>query len=222
VLEADARDERCESRGLFPLVSPVAKVEVVHDLGDLLQRLIVAPHARQQNFEGAEIAFVGELGVEHVEAELPGLGFVPFGLDVLELRFGIDEAADQPRASDAVDVDPLSGDPGPTSHVRQRRHFGPALGARRARRAQLVLGGLKQALEGSAARRTEVIDGDDLLEQMMALTRCSPPEVDVIVAEDLSRVTRDLADGAMLFRRLQDEGLPPRPAGRKAERRSLG
>lgn len=44
-------------------------------------------------------------------------------------------------------------------------------------------------------------------EAMMALTKSTPPAVDVIVAEDLSRVTRDLADGAMLFRRLQFLGV---------------
>jgi DNA invertase Pin-like site-specific DNA recombinase len=44
-------------------------------------------------------------------------------------------------------------------------------------------------------------------EAMMSLTKLTPPAVDVIVAEDLSRVTRDLADGAMLFRRLQFLGV---------------
>ena len=44
-------------------------------------------------------------------------------------------------------------------------------------------------------------------EAMMALTKGTPPALDVIVAEDLSRVTRDLADGAMLFRRLQFQGV---------------
>jgi site-specific DNA recombinase len=44
-------------------------------------------------------------------------------------------------------------------------------------------------------------------EAMMALTNGAKPAVDVIVAEDLSRVTRDLADGAMLFRRLQFQGV---------------
>src|SRR5262249_45266852 len=44
-------------------------------------------------------------------------------------------------------------------------------------------------------------------EAMMALTKASPPAIDVIVAEDLSRITRDLADGALLFRRLQFVGV---------------
>jgi site-specific DNA recombinase len=44
-------------------------------------------------------------------------------------------------------------------------------------------------------------------EAMMALTSGSRPAIDVIVAEDLSRITRDLADGALLFRRLQFLGV---------------
>jgi site-specific DNA recombinase len=44
-------------------------------------------------------------------------------------------------------------------------------------------------------------------EAMMALTSGTPPAIDVIVAEDLSRITRDLADGALLFRRLQYLGV---------------
>src|SRR5215471_2275375 len=44
-------------------------------------------------------------------------------------------------------------------------------------------------------------------ESMMGLTTGSHPANDVIVAEDLSRITRDLADGAMLFRRLQFLGV---------------
>jgi site-specific DNA recombinase len=44
-------------------------------------------------------------------------------------------------------------------------------------------------------------------EAMMALTSATPPAIDVIVAEDLSRITRDLADGALLFKRLQYLGV---------------
>src|SRR5205814_6336688 len=44
-------------------------------------------------------------------------------------------------------------------------------------------------------------------EAMMGLTTGPSPAIDVIVAEDLSRITRDLADGALLFRRLQFLGI---------------
>jgi site-specific DNA recombinase len=44
-------------------------------------------------------------------------------------------------------------------------------------------------------------------EAMMQLVTSQPPAVDVIVTEDVSRVTRDLADGAQLFKRLQFVGV---------------
>jgi site-specific DNA recombinase len=44
-------------------------------------------------------------------------------------------------------------------------------------------------------------------EALMSLVDAKPPLVDAIVTEDVSRVTRDLADGAMLFKRLQFVGV---------------
>jgi DNA invertase Pin-like site-specific DNA recombinase/Arc/MetJ-type ribon-helix-helix transcriptional regulator len=45
-------------------------------------------------------------------------------------------------------------------------------------------------------------------ERMMELVAAKPSRIDAIVCEDLSRVTRDLADGATLFKRLQYIGVP--------------
>lgn len=45
-------------------------------------------------------------------------------------------------------------------------------------------------------------------EKLMALVEARPRGVDVIVTEDLSRITRDFADGAMVFRKLQYLGVP--------------
>jgi site-specific DNA recombinase len=45
-------------------------------------------------------------------------------------------------------------------------------------------------------------------ERMMALVGARPSRIDAIVCEDLSRVTRDLADGATLFKRLEYLGVP--------------
>jgi Resolvase, N terminal domain len=61
-------------------------------------------------------------------------------------------------------------------------------------------GGARVPPHGLATRRT-MLNGVTL-----ALAR--PPRVDAIVCEDLSRVTRDLADGAALFKRLQFAGVP--------------
>lgn len=45
-------------------------------------------------------------------------------------------------------------------------------------------------------------------EQMMGQVSARPLRVDVIVSEDLSRITRDFADGATIFKRLQYLGVP--------------
>jgi hypothetical protein len=45
-------------------------------------------------------------------------------------------------------------------------------------------------------------------EAMMAKVKARDREIDVILTEDISRVTRDFADGAMVFRELQDLGVP--------------
>lgn len=58
-----------------------------------------------------------------------------------------------------------------------------------------------RALSGSSLDR-----GD--LERLMSLATAQPPRVDVIVTEDLSRVTRDFADGGALFKRLQYADVP--------------
>ena len=45
-------------------------------------------------------------------------------------------------------------------------------------------------------------------ERMMALVTARPSKVDVIVSEDLSRITRDFADAASIFKQLQYLGVP--------------
>jgi hypothetical protein len=63
---------------------------------------------------------VRELGVEHVEAQLARRRRVTASGHELERRLLVDEATDQPRAGDAVDVDALPGDPRPLLDVRDR------------------------------------------------------------------------------------------------------
>src|SRR5262249_10025557 len=90
------------------------------------------------------------------------------GLDVLELGVGVDEALDEPRAGDPVDVDPLAGDPRPASEVAQLRDVRRRLRVGGPRWPQLLLGCAKQVLELGAPRRAEVIDRDDLLQALPA------------------------------------------------------
>ena len=65
-----------------------------------------------------------EVGLEHVEAQLAGHGRVVAAHEA-EPRLGVDEAADQPRAGDPVDVDAAPRDPRPPAHVRARRFPAP-------------------------------------------------------------------------------------------------
>ena len=70
------------------------------------------PCPGEQHLEGAAVALVGELGLEHVEAQLAGLGLVALRGDELEARLRVDEAPDQPGRADAVDVHPAPRHPG--------------------------------------------------------------------------------------------------------------
>ena len=73
----------------------VLEVDVVHDLGDRAERGSPRP-TLEQHLEGAAVALVGELGLEHVEPELAGLGDVALGGHELEARLRVDEAPDEP------------------------------------------------------------------------------------------------------------------------------
>ncbi len=57
------------------------------------------------------------------------------------------------------------------------------------------------ALSGSSLQRPA-------FEKMMTLVEAKRRDVDAIVTEDLSRITRDFADGAMVFKKLQYLGVP--------------
>src|SRR4051794_23997650 len=72
VLQGDARDEGGETARLLALEPLVAEIDVMNDVGDVAQRRVFATPAAEQDLERAHLAFVRELGVEHVEAELAG------------------------------------------------------------------------------------------------------------------------------------------------------
>ena len=65
-----AVDHRRNATRLGACELAVLEVDVVHDLADRRQRGIVAAALLQQHLEGAAIALVGELGLEHVEPKL--------------------------------------------------------------------------------------------------------------------------------------------------------
>src|SRR5260221_8537512 len=109
---ADTLDQRSNPCDFGPPELAVLEVDVVDDLGNRAQRCILEAASIEQHLEGAFIAFVGEFRLEHVEAQLILLRAIAFARDELEASLRIDEAADQPSAGDAVDIDALARDPG--------------------------------------------------------------------------------------------------------------
>src|SRR5437588_4932907 len=111
VLLRDAGDQSLDPGRLGPPEFRFLAVDVVHDLRDDAERAIAEPEARHERLEGAGVPLVRVLGLEHVEPELARPRPVPLGGDELELRLGVDEPANEPRARDAIDVAPLPGYP---------------------------------------------------------------------------------------------------------------
>src|SRR6202022_5008434 len=112
---ADAIDEGPDAGNLGAAELVVLEVDVVNDLGDRAQGGVLEASALQQHFERALVAFVGELRLEHVEAQLTFMRTVTLARYELEMRFGIDQTAAQPGAGDPICVNALACDPGPVA-----------------------------------------------------------------------------------------------------------
>src|SRR5207244_6764649 len=89
----------------------VLAVDVVHDLADRAERGVAQSKPPEQRLEGAAVAFVRVLGLEHVEAQLAPVRRVTLGSDEFEPGRLIDEALDQPRARDAIHEHAPARDP---------------------------------------------------------------------------------------------------------------
>src|SRR5215468_7584204 len=96
--EGDAGDDPLEPRRLRASELRVLEIDVVDHVPDRAERMPGQPEPSEQDLEGAEVALVGEFGLEHVEPQLPRLMPVSAGIDEPEPRRRIDEAPDQPRA----------------------------------------------------------------------------------------------------------------------------
>src|SRR5439155_26998881 len=81
----------------------VGEVSLVHDLGDIPQHRSAELVAAQEGLEAAVAAVVGELDAAHVERRCVGRHLFRV-VDEDELRFRVEEAADQPGAGGPVDV----------------------------------------------------------------------------------------------------------------------
>src|SRR5262249_14394147 len=86
----------------------------------------------QEQVEAAQLALMRErLGARDIiggGAGQLGGGENPFGRDIEERRFGIDKGADQPGASDAVDLRPLSRDPAALARRQLLAQWQPEFG----------------------------------------------------------------------------------------------
>src|SRR5258706_2968942 len=108
----DAVDQVLEAGVVGAAVLLVLEIDVVDDLRDRTQGRVGELEALQEDLERADLALVGELAVEHVEAQLAGLVAILARRDELELRLRVDEAPDQPAARHAIDVDSAPAHPG--------------------------------------------------------------------------------------------------------------
>src|SRR5262245_13941132 len=80
----------------------------------MLKRRIGNVVDAEEGIEGASFAFMGELNVGNVVGDgVLGLGFGEYlvGGHIAELGIGIDEAADEPRTRDPINLGPLASNP---------------------------------------------------------------------------------------------------------------
>ncbi len=61
------------ARGFGISVLLILYVEIVHDLGDLPDRLVPDPEGFYEHLEGAELADVGKFGAAYVEGHYPSV-----------------------------------------------------------------------------------------------------------------------------------------------------
>src|SRR4051812_13489222 len=164
VRHRDRIDELRESGRLRPAVRVHLQVDVVDRLGDRPQRRIGNLEAAEQYFERAQLALVRVFAVEHVEAQLARLVPVLARAHELELRVGIDEAADEPGASHPVDVDAGPRDPRPSA--RPLRDFCLLLGLRLGS-SKTLRELLQQALDGFTGAAVEEVDCGDIPDPLL-------------------------------------------------------
>src|ERR1700730_12560400 len=111
VRHRDASDQSLDAGGFVPSELAVLQVYVVDDFGDRLERWLGQAGVAEQHLEAAAVALMGEFGLEHVEAQLAEARRVAFARHELKPSLWVDEAPDQPRAGDAVDMHPLARHP---------------------------------------------------------------------------------------------------------------
>ena len=100
----DAPDQALNPARLRPAKQLVLAVDVVHDLAEGAQRGITHVEALDQRLKRAVFADVRVRRRRSCRSEARQGAALPARRHEFESRLGIDEASDQPRARDAVDV----------------------------------------------------------------------------------------------------------------------
>src|SRR5919197_2706409 len=97
----DAGEYTLDPTHIFSLELAVAEIDLMNNFRDLRERRILELKSAQQRFEGAAIALVRVLRLEHVEPELTRFRLVSLWRDELEVRLWIDEPANVPSVCNA-------------------------------------------------------------------------------------------------------------------------
>src|SRR5216684_3380923 len=134
----------------------ILDVDVVDNLSQSRERWVFDPGPDHQRLEGAAVFLVGEVPVNHVEADLLRRHLVCPGIDEAKAGLWIQKASDEPRRRDAIHLDSPPRHPGSPDQV--------AMAGRRRRRRlgqELTLEGGEGGLRLPAGRGVEEIDLPD-------------------------------------------------------------
>ena len=116
------RDGAGDAGRLRTLVPGILEIQVMDDRCDPLEGWIAQAAPCQQDLEGATVATMGELGLEHIEAQFTATPRHRGAGDKAESGLGIDPAADEPGAGEPINADIRPRHPGfPSAGTRPRQ-----------------------------------------------------------------------------------------------------
>src|SRR5258705_10001023 len=144
----------------------VAKVRLVHDLGEMREPAVPKAGPLDECLEGAVVSHVAELGLRGVEGNRVRRELV--GASEEERRLRIDESLDQPGRRNTVDMGAGTCDP-PLSPEGPEVKCGLVRACRLFGRALTHVNCLPQSLDFGASRRVEEVELPKLLEVLCEL-----------------------------------------------------
>ena len=105
---------------VWPAELAVLEIEIVNDFRQRPERGILEREPQAHGLERAAVAFVREVGANHVERSLAPTGWTSRRIDEAKSRRGIDEPANEPGRGQSVDVRITTGDPHTALEVARR------------------------------------------------------------------------------------------------------